>query len=98
MQQQGKVIIPVNPNETNVLGEVAYPALSAVPGRIDLVNVFRRSEEAGAIVDDAIRIKAKGVWLQEGVIDEAAAARARQAGLLVVMDRCWLKEHVRSLW
>ena len=98
MQQQGKVIIPVNPHETNVLGEVAYPSLSAVPGSIDLVNVFRRSEEAGAVVDEAIRIKAKGVWLQEGVIDEAAAARARQAGLQVVMDRCWLKEHVRSLW
>ena len=98
MQQQGKVIIPVNPHETNVLGEVAYPSLSAVPGSIDLVNVFRRSEEAGAVVDEAIRIKAKGVWLQEGVIDEVAAARARQAGLQVVMDRCWLKEHVRSLW
>lgn len=98
MQQQGKVIIPVNPHETNVLGEVAYPSLSAVPGSIDLVNVFRRSEEAGAVVDEAIRIKAKGVWLQEGVIDEAAAARARQAGLQVVMDRCWLKEHVRALW
>ena len=98
MQQQGKVIIPVNPHETNVLGEVAHPSLSAVPGSIDLVNVFRRSEEAGAVVDEAIRIKAKGVWLQEGVIDEAAAARARQAGLQVVMDRCWLKEHVRSLW
>ena len=98
MQQQGKVIIPVNPHETNVLGEVAYPSLSAVPGSIDLVNVFRRSEEAGAVVDEAIRIKAKGVWLQEGVIDEVAAARARQAGLQVVMDRCWLKEHVRALW
>ena len=98
MQQQGKVIIPVNPHETNVLGEVAHPSLSAVPGSIDLVNVFKRSEEAGAFVDEAIRIKAKGVWLQEGVIDEAAAARARQAGLQVVMDRCWLKEHVRSLW
>ena len=98
MQQQGKVIIPVNPHETNVLGEVAHPSLSAVPGSIDLVNVFRRSEEAGAVVDEAIRIKAKGVWLQEGVIDEVAAARARQAGLLVVMDRCWLKEHVRALW
>ena len=97
MQQQGKVIIPVNPHETNVLGEVAYPSLSAVPGSIDLVNVFRRSEEAGAVVDEAIRIKAKGVWLQEGVIDEVAAARARQAGLQVVMDRCWLKEHVRAL-
>lgn len=98
MQQQGKVIIPVNPHETSVLGEVAYPSLSAVPGQIDLVNIFRRSEEAGAIVDDAIRVKAKAVWLQEGVIDEAAAARARQAGLQVVMDRCWLKEHVRLLW
>ncbi|MBI4000747.1 MAG: CoA-binding protein [Nitrospira defluvii] len=98
MQQQGKVMIPVNPHETMVLGEVAYPSLSAVLGQIDLVNIFRRSEEAGSIVDDAIRVKAKALWLQEGVIDEAAAARARQAGLQVVMDRCWLKEHVRSLW
>lgn len=98
MQQQGKVIIPVNPHETRVLGELAYPSLSAVPGRIDLVNIFRRSEEAGAIVDEAICVKANAVWLQEGVIDEAAAARARQAGLQVVMDRCWLKEHVRLLW
>ncbi len=97
MQQQGKVIIPVNPHETRVLGEVAYPSLLAVPGRIDLVNIFRRSEEAGAIVDEAIRIKAKAVWLQEGVIDVAAAARARQAGLQVVMDRCWLTEHMRVL-
>lgn len=95
MQRQGKVVIPVNPHESGVLGERAYPALSAVPGSIDLVNVFRRSEEAGAIVDEAIRIKAKAVWLQEGVIDEAAAARARLAGLQVVMDRCWLKEHDR---
>lgn len=98
MQQQGKVIIPVNPYETSVLGQAAYPSLSAVPGPIDLVNIFRRSEEAGAIVDDAIGIKAKAVWLQEGVIDEEAAARARRAGLQVVMDRCWLKEHVRPLW
>jgi predicted CoA-binding protein len=97
MQQQGKLIIPVNPNETSVLGEMSYPSLQAVPGPIDLVNVFRRSEEVARIVDDAIRIKAKGVWLQEGVIDEQAAARARQAGLHVVMDRCWLKEHVRCL-
>ena len=98
MQQQGKTIIPVNPNETSVLGETAYPSLPAVPVRIDLVNVFRRSEEVGPIVDDAIRINAKAVWLQEGVIDEKAALRARQAGLHVVMDRCWLKEHVRCLW
>ena len=97
MQQQGKVVVPVNPNESEVLGERAYPSLLAVPIPIDLVNVFRRSEEAGVIVDEAIRIKAKAVWLQEGVIDEAAALRARQAGLQVVMDRCWLKEHDRCL-
>jgi predicted CoA-binding protein len=98
MQQQGKTIVPVNPNETSVLGETAYPSLPAVPVPVDLVNVFRRSEEVGPIVDDAIRINAKAVWLQEGVIDEKAAIRARQAGLHVVMDRCWLKEHVRCLW
>ena len=97
MQQQDKVVIPVNPRETDVLGERAYPSLSAVPGSIDLVNVFRRSEEAGAVVDEAIRIQAKAVWLQEGVVDEAAALRARQAGLQVVMDRCWLKEYVRCV-
>ena len=97
MQQQGKVVIPVNPREKDVLGERAYPSLSAVPESIDLVNVFRRSEDAGAVVDEAIRIQAKAVWLQEGVVDEAAALRARQAGLQVVMDRCWLKEYVRCI-
>lgn len=97
MQQQGRTVVPVNPRETGVLGEPAYPSLSAVPVPIELVNIFRRSEEAGAVVDEAIRIKAKAVWLQEGVIDEAAAARARQAGLQVVMDRCWLKEHIRCV-
>ena len=97
MQQQGKVVIPVNPRETDVLGQRAYPSLSAVPGAIDLVNVFRRSEEAGAVVDDAIRMQAKAVWLKEGVVDEAAALRARQAGLQVVMDRCWLKEYGRCV-
>ena len=80
-----------------MLGVPAYPSLAAVPVPIDLVNVFRRSEEAGAVVDEAIRTKARAVWLQEGVIDEAAAVRARQAGLQVVMDRCWLKEHIRWL-
>ncbi|MEK6801771.1 MAG: CoA-binding protein [Nitrospirota bacterium] len=97
MQQQGKVVIPVNPRESGVLGARAYPALSAVPGPVDLVNIFRRSEEAGAVVDEAILVKAKAVWLQEGVIDEAAAERARRAGLQVVMDRCWLKEHLRCV-
>ena len=95
MQRAGYRIIPVNPNEVEVLGEVAYASLSEVSRNIDLVDVFRRSEEAGAAVDEAIAVGAKAVWLQEGVIDYPAAQRALDAGLLVVMDRCWLKEHVR---
>ena len=95
MRQQGYRVIPVNPNEQQVFGEKAYPSLADVPDKIDLVDIFRRSEEAGAAVDDAIRVGAKAVWLQEGVIDEAAARRAQDAGLLVVMNRCWLKEHMR---
>jgi uncharacterized protein len=94
-QRVGYRIIPVNPNETEVLGERSYASLKDVPDQIDLVDVFRRSEEAGAVVDEAIALGAKAVWLQEGVIDQAAAQRAVNAGLLVVMDRCWLKEHVR---
>ena len=93
MKQQGYRVIPINPHEINVLGEQAYPSLAAVPEKVDLVDVFRRSEEAGVVVDEAILIGAKAIWLQEGVIDEAAAQRAQQAGLLVVMNRCWLKEH-----
>ena len=96
MQRHGYRVIPVNPNEREVLGEIAYASLGEVPEGIDLVDVFRRSEEAGAAVDEAIAIGAKAVWLQEGVIDDAAAQRAVDAGLLVVMDRCWLKEHVRA--
>ena len=95
MQRVGYRIIPVNPNEIEVLDEKAYASLAEVPERIDLVDVFRRSEEAGTAVDEAIAIGAKAVWLQEGVIDNAAAQRAVDAGLLVVMDRCWLKDHVR---
>ncbi|MCA1629043.1 MAG: CoA-binding protein [Acidobacteria bacterium] len=95
MQRNGYRIIPVNPNEAEVLGERAYPTLADVPEKIDLVDIFRRSREAGAVVDEAIRVGAKAVWLQEGVIDEAAARRAHEAGLLVVMDRCILKEHLR---
>jgi hypothetical protein len=93
LQQHGYRIIPVNPNETEVLGEKSYPSLSAVPVKFDLADIFRRAEEAGEHVDEAIRLGVKAVWLQEGVIDEAAAKRAQQAGLLVVMDRCLLKEH-----
>ena len=95
MQRAGYRIIPVNPNETEVLGEQSYAALKDVPDQIDLVDVFRRSEEAGAVVDEAIAMGARAVWLQEGVIDYEAAQGALDAGLLVVMDRCWLKEHVR---
>lgn len=99
MQQHGYRIIPVNPNEREVLGEKAYASLREVSGTPDLslevVNIFRRSEDAGAIVDEAIALGAKAVWLQEGVIDQAAAQRALDAGLLVVMDRCILKEHAR---
>ena len=96
MQRAGYRVIPVNPNETEVLGEKSYAALADVPEKIDLVDVFRRSEEAGAAVDQAIAVGAKAVWLQEGVIDLEAAQRAVEAGLLVVMDRCWLKEHARA--
>src|SRR5262245_56684545 len=95
LQQKGYRIIPVNPNEASVLGEKAYPTLAEVPEKIDLVDIFRRSEEAGLHVDDAIRMKVKAVWLQEGVIDHLAARRAIEAGLMVVMDRCILKEKER---
>ena len=95
MRRHGYKVIPVNPNETDVFGDKAYRSLADVPEQIDLVNVFRRSSEAGSAVDEAIAVGAKAVWLQEGVLDNAAAQRALDAGLLVVMDRCWLKEHVR---
>ncbi|HEU4869758.1 MAG TPA: CoA-binding protein [Pyrinomonadaceae bacterium] len=95
MRRNGYQVIPVNPNETSVFGEKSYPDLFAVPGKIDLVDVFRRSDEAGKAVDQAIAVGAKAVWLQEGVIDHDAAQRALDAGLMVVMDRCWLKEHIR---
>lgn len=95
MRDQGYRVIAVNPNESQVFGERSYSKLDEISEPIDLVDIFRRSDAAGEVVDDAIRIGAKAVWLQEGVIDEAAAQRAVDAGLLVVMDRCWLKEHMR---
>ncbi len=95
MQSMGYRIIPVNPQETEILGEKAYASLDDVPERVDIVNVFRRSEFVPEIVDAAIRIGAKCVWMQEGVMHEEAAAKARAAGLEVVMNRCILKEHRR---
>ena len=95
MQSNGYRIIPINPNETSVLGEKAYPSLFDVPEKIDLVDIFRRSEEAGQHVDEAIQIGARGVWLQEDVVDVEAARRALEAGLDVAMDRCILKEHLK---
>jgi uncharacterized protein len=95
MQSRGYRIIPVNPNEQIVLGERAYASLSEVPEKIDLVDVFRRPEHVPEIVDEVIRLKIPALWLQEGVIHEPAAKKARDAGVVVVMDRCILKEHRR---
>lgn len=95
LQQQGYRIIPVNPEEAEVLGEKSYARLEDVPEHIDIVDVFRRSEYVPDIVDSAISIGAGAVWMQEGVSHEKAAEKARQAGLTVVMDRCILKEHSR---
>ncbi len=95
MQKQGYHIIPVNPNIGETLGETSYQRLEDVPERIDIVNIFRRSEEVGPIVDAAIRLGARCIWMQEGVVDHAAAARAEAAGLDVVINRCILKYHRR---
>ncbi len=93
LKRAGYRIIPVNPNESEVLGEKCYARLEDVPEKIDMVDIFRRSECVPEIVESAIRVGARSVWMQEGVIHEAAAQRAREAGLQVVMDRCTLKEH-----
>ncbi len=95
LQQHGYRVIPVNPQMAGgeLLGQRVYASLREIPMPVDVVDVFRPAEDAPAIVDDAIAIKAKAVWLQEGIVHNAAAERARQAGLAVVMDRCMLKEH-----
>ena len=95
MQSAGYRIIPVNPNESEVLGEKSYVRLEDVPEKIDIVDIFRRSEFVPEIVESAIRMGARAVWMQEGVIHSRAAERARQAGLIVVMDACILKEHTK---
>ncbi|HEY5161901.1 MAG TPA: CoA-binding protein [Terriglobales bacterium] len=93
MQSQGYRIVPVNPTVDNVLGEDSYSSLLDVKEKIDIVNIFRRSEFVPDVVDQAIQLKVPAVWMQEGVVHEAAAEKARQAGILVVMDKCILKEH-----
>jgi len=93
MQLQGYRIIPVNPNITEWMGEKAYPSLLEVPEKIDIVDVFRRSDAVPEVVEHAIQIKAPVIWMQEGVIHEEAAEKACRAGIFVVMDRCILKEH-----
>ena len=92
LRHQGYHIIPVNPKEKEILGEISYPNLTAIPEPVDVVDIFRRSEDVMPIVEEAIKIGAKTVWMQEGVINQAAADRATQAGLRVVMNKCMRKE------
>ena len=97
MQSAGYTIIPVNPNETEVLGEKSYARLEDVPEKIEIVNVFRRAEEVAPVVESAIRIGAKVVWMQSGIESEEAAEKARAAGLVVIEDACILVEHRRRV-
>lgn len=93
LQTHGYKIIPVNPTVDEVLGQKSYRSLRDIPGKVDIVNIFRRAENVPPIVDEAIAIGAQVVWMQEGVVHEKAAEKARRAGLFVVMDLCILKEH-----
>jgi len=95
MQQQGYRIIPVNPSINGALGEKAVASLSDIQEKVDIVDVFRRSEFVPEVVDEAIKLGVPAIWMQEGVVHEAAAEKARKAGIFVVMDRCILKEHQR---
>ena len=96
LQGCGYRIVPVRPGGGEILGEKVYARLSDIPFAVDIVDHFRRSSEVGAHIDEAIELRVPAVWMQEGIVDEAAAARAREAGLMVVMDRCMLKEHRKS--
>jgi predicted CoA-binding protein len=93
MQSQGYRIIPINPSIRGALGEKAYPSLLDVKEKIDIVNIFRRPEFVEEVVDQAIQLKVPVIWMQEDVVHQAAAEKARKAGIFVVMDRCILKEH-----
>jgi len=97
MQAAGYRIIPVNPNESEVLGEKSYARLEDVPGEIEIVDIFRRAEEVAAVVESAIKVGAKAVWMQMGIENDAAAEKARNAGLVVVEDACILVEHRKRI-
>jgi predicted CoA-binding protein len=97
LAEHGYNIIPVNPNAPQILGKTSYPNLSSIPETVEVVDVFRRSEEVIPIVEEAIKVGAKAVWMQEGIINEEAATKSRDAGLLVVMDKCMFKEHQRLM-
>jgi predicted CoA-binding protein len=96
LQQNGYRIVPVRPGGGEILGEKVYERLSDIPFAVDLVDHFRRSSLVGPHIDEAIRLRVPAIWMQEGIVDEAAAERARAAGLVVVMDRCMLKEHRKA--
>jgi predicted CoA-binding protein len=97
LKQHGYKVIPVNPNEDEILGERCYPSLSSINEQVDIVDIFRRSEEVEDIIDEAIKVGARVVWMQEGVMDERAAQKARDAGLEVIMDMCMMKERRKMM-
>lgn len=97
LQSQGYRVIPVNPTADEILGEKSYPDLESIPEKIDVVQIFRRPEDVPPIVESAIKIGAKAVWMQEGIVNEEAAQRAREAGLQVVMDACMRATHQRLI-
>lgn len=95
LQAHGFEIVPVNPTEPEILGQKCYATLTEIPGKVDIVDVFRRSDQTAAIIEEAIKIGAKAIWLQEGVVNDAGLARAVYAGLIAVQDLCIKKEHHR---
>ncbi len=97
LKKEGFRVIPVTPNADKVVGETAYPNLTSIPVSVEVVDIFRRSEDVLPIVEEAIAIGAKAVWMQEGIVNEEAAAKARKAGLLVVMNHCMRKELLKKL-
>lgn len=95
LKGKGYKIIPVNPGEKTILGETSYPDLASIPEKVDVVDIFRKSEDVPSIVAEAIKIGAKVVWMQEGIVNETAAMAARRAGLKVIMNKCLRKEHIK---